>query len=64
MVLLVSNCQRHPKSSIDMACPDANLIDVKHSTHKNVKSFLKACAKEGLVKLKETKGDVVVTGKH
>ncbi|KAM5538825.1 hypothetical protein V8D89_007547 [Ganoderma adspersum] len=40
---------------------DANLIDVKHSTHKNVKSFLKACAKEGLVKLKETKGDVVVT---
>nr|VWO97767.1 Mixed-linked glucanase [Ganoderma boninense] len=43
---------------------DVNLIDVKHSTHKNVKSFLKACAKEGLVKLKETKGDVVVTGKH
>ncbi|PIL26086.1 hypothetical protein GSI_11840 [Ganoderma sinense ZZ0214-1] len=40
---------------------DANLLDVKHSTHKNVKSFLKACAKEGLVKLKETKGDVVVT---
>ncbi|KAI1790893.1 eukaryotic translation initiation factor SUI1 family protein [Ganoderma leucocontextum] len=40
---------------------DASLMDVKHSTHKNVKSFLKACAKEGLVKLKETKGDVVVT---
>ncbi|TBU43036.1 eukaryotic translation initiation factor SUI1 family protein [Dichomitus squalens] len=40
---------------------DASWIDVKHSTHKNVKSFLKACAKEGLIKLKETKGDVVIT---
>ncbi|RPD60842.1 eukaryotic translation initiation factor SUI1 family protein [Lentinus tigrinus ALCF2SS1-6] len=40
---------------------DASAIDVKHSTFKNVKSFLKASAKEGLLKLKETKGDVVVT---
>ncbi|KAI0694966.1 eukaryotic translation initiation factor SUI1 family protein [Cytidiella melzeri] len=41
---------------------DASAIDIKHSTHKSVKTFLKACAKEGLLKLKETKGDVVVTG--
>ncbi|KAI0696389.1 eukaryotic translation initiation factor SUI1 family protein [Cerioporus squamosus] len=40
---------------------DASAVDVKHSTFKNVKSFLKASAKEGLLKLKETKGDVVVT---
>ena len=44
--------------------PDAGAIDVKHSTFKNVKSFLKASAKEGLLKLKETKGDVVVTAVH
>ena len=37
---------------------------MKHSTFKNVKSFLKASAKEGLLKLKETKGDVVVTAVH
>ena len=41
---------------------DAGAIDVKHSTFKNVKSFLKSVAKEGLVKVKETKGDIVVTG--
>lgn len=41
---------------------DVGAIDIKQSTHKSVKVFLKACAKEGLVKLKETKGDVVVTG--
>ncbi|GBE78753.1 eukaryotic translation initiation factor SUI1 family protein [Sparassis latifolia] len=36
-------------------------IDVKHSTYKSVKVFLKASAKEGLVKLKDAKGgDVVV----
>jgi len=35
---------------------------VKHSTHKSVKTFLKACSKEGLIKLKEAKGgDVVVS---
>lgn len=41
---------------------DVGAIDIKQSTHKSVKVFLKACAKEGLMKLKETKGDVVVTG--
>lgn len=40
------------------------MIDVKHSTHKSVKAFFKACAKDGLIKLKDAKGgDVVVTGK-
>ena len=37
---------------------------MKHSTFKNVKAFLKASAKEGLIKLKESKSDVVVTGEH
>lgn len=37
-------------------------MDIKQSTHKTVKAFLKASAKEGLIKLKETKGDVVITG--
>ncbi len=37
-------------------------MDIKQSTYKNVKTFLKACAKEGLLKLKETKGDIQVTG--
>ncbi|THH29303.1 hypothetical protein EUX98_g4892 [Antrodiella citrinella] len=41
---------------------DAGAIDIKRSTHKSVKVFLKACAKEGLIKLKETRGDVMITG--
>ncbi|KAJ3554562.1 hypothetical protein NM688_g3040 [Phlebia brevispora] len=41
---------------------DANAIDIKRSTYKTVKAFLKVCAKEGIVKIKESKGDVVVTG--
>jgi len=40
---------------------DCTVVDVKHSTFKSVKAFLKAAAKEGLIKLKETRGDVVVT---
>ncbi|KZT69432.1 hypothetical protein DAEQUDRAFT_726734 [Daedalea quercina L-15889] len=41
---------------------DPSMIDAKHSTHKTVKAFLKACAKDGLIKLKDAKGgDVVVT---
>lgn len=47
---------------VDRSGTDISSIDVKHSTHKSVKVFLKACAKEGLIKLKETKGDVVITG--
>ncbi|KAH8101298.1 eukaryotic translation initiation factor SUI1 family protein [Cristinia sonorae] len=41
---------------------DPSEIDIKQSTHKSVKVFLKACAKEGLVKLKENKGDVLISG--
>ncbi|KAI0334161.1 eukaryotic translation initiation factor SUI1 family protein [Cubamyces sp. BRFM 1775] len=51
-----------PAYALDMyGLPDASAIDVKHSTFKNVKAFLKASAKEGLIKLKESKSDVVVT---
>ncbi|KAH9948078.1 eukaryotic translation initiation factor SUI1 family protein [Amylocystis lapponica] len=40
---------------------DASGIDIKQSTYKSVKTFLKACAKEGLLKLKDAKGgDVIV----
>ncbi|EJD04970.1 uncharacterized protein FOMMEDRAFT_120229 [Fomitiporia mediterranea MF3/22] len=31
-------------------------IDIKHSTHKNLTSFLRTCEKEGLLKLKESRG--------
>lgn len=41
---------------------DVGAIDIKLSTHKSVKVFLKVCAKEGLIKLKESKGDVMITG--
>lgn len=37
-------------------------IDIKHSAHKSLTAFLKANAKEGLIKLKESKGEVTVTG--
>jgi len=37
-------------------------VDIKHSGFKSLTAFLKASAKEGLVKIKETKGGVVITG--
>ncbi|KAI0789203.1 eukaryotic translation initiation factor SUI1 family protein [Abortiporus biennis] len=40
---------------------DPTFVDAKHSSYKSVKAFLKSSAKEGLIKLKEVKGDVVVT---
>ncbi|KAL1937903.1 hypothetical protein VTO73DRAFT_12653 [Trametes versicolor] len=40
---------------------DSSAIDVKQSTFKNVKTFLKNSAKDGLIKIKETKSDVMVT---
>ncbi|EIW56725.1 eukaryotic translation initiation factor SUI1 family protein [Trametes versicolor FP-101664 SS1] len=40
---------------------DLSAIDVKQSTFKNVKTFLKNSAKDGLIKIKETKSDVMVT---
>jgi translation initiation factor 2D len=39
-------------------------VDIKHSGHKSLTAFLKASAKEGLIKLKESKGEVVVTGTY
>ena len=35
-------------------------VDVKHSAHKSLSAFLRVCEKEGLLKLKETKQDLVV----
>ena len=37
-------------------------MDIKHSRFKSLTAVLKACAKEGLIKIKETKGGMVVTG--
>lgn len=37
-------------------------VDIKHSGHKSLTAFLKASAKEGLIKIKEIKGEVAVTG--
>ena len=37
-------------------------MDIKHSEHKSLTAFLKVSAKEGLIKLKESKGEVMVTG--
>ncbi|KAH9937863.1 eukaryotic translation initiation factor SUI1 family protein [Epithele typhae] len=42
---------------------DASTINIKQSTYKTVKSFFKAAAKEGFIKIKESKGDVVITAK-
>lgn len=37
-------------------------VDVKHSGYKTLTAFLKASAKEGLVKLKEHKGEAAIIG--
>ena len=37
-------------------------LDIKHSGFKTLTAFLKSSAKEGLIKIKEMKGGVVVTG--
>ncbi|KAF9784781.1 hypothetical protein BJ322DRAFT_1109491 [Thelephora terrestris] len=37
-------------------------VDIKHSGHKSLTAFLKASAREGLIRLKESKGELVVTG--
>ncbi|KAI8972535.1 eukaryotic translation initiation factor SUI1 family protein [Trametes punicea] len=51
-----------PAYALDMyGLRDASAIDVKHSTFKSVKTFLRASAKEGLIKLKESKSDLMVT---
>ena len=40
----------------------ATPVDIKHSTHKNLGAFLKLCEKEGLMTLKQSKGDVLLAG--
>jgi translation initiation factor 2D len=37
-------------------------VDIKHSTHKSLTTFLKAAEKAHLLTLKSTKGDVLVAG--
>jgi hypothetical protein len=37
-------------------------VNIKHSTYKSLTAFLKACEKEGLIKLKDTKSELVITG--
>ena len=39
-------------------------VDIKHSGYKSLTAFLKASAKEGLIRVKEIKGEVVVTGAY
>jgi translation initiation factor 2D len=38
-------------------------VDIKHSGFKSLTVFLKASAKEGLIKIKESKGGIVITGR-
>lgn len=40
----------------------ATPVDIRHSTHKNLGAFLKLCEKEGLITLKQSKGDVLLAG--
>lgn len=42
--------------------PAATPLDIKHSSHKSLTAFLKACEKDGLLKLKDMKSDLVVMG--
>ncbi|KAH7922526.1 hypothetical protein BV22DRAFT_1070355 [Leucogyrophana mollusca] len=37
-------------------------VDIKHSSHKSLTAFLKSAEKDGLLKLKEMKSDVLVLG--
>ena len=39
----------------------ATPIDIKHSTYKNLSAFLKICEKDGLVSLKNSRGDIMVS---
>ena len=37
-------------------------VDIKHSTYKNLTAFLKSVEKDGLLRLKEFKGDLNILG--
>lgn len=51
-----------PYRSLQLAKSVGTPVDIKHSGFKSLTVFLKASAKEGLIKIKETKGGVVITG--
>ena len=51
-----------PYRSFQLTKTAGTPVDIKHSGFKSLTVFLKACAKEGLIKIKETKGGMVVTG--
>jgi translation initiation factor 2D len=45
-----------PAHKVETSSP----VDIKHSSHKTLATFLKACEKEGLVILKQGKGDILL----
>ncbi|EIN05784.1 hypothetical protein PUNSTDRAFT_91371 [Punctularia strigosozonata HHB-11173 SS5] len=42
--------------------PSPTSVDIKHSAFKSLSAFLKACEKDGMLSLKQVKGDYVITG--
>ena len=51
-----------PYRSSQLTNATSTPVDIKHSGFKSLTAFLKASAKEGLIKIKENKGGMVVTG--
>ena len=51
-----------PYRSFQLTKAASTPVDIKHSNFKSLTAFLKLSAKEGLIKIKERKGEVVVTG--
>jgi hypothetical protein len=51
-----------PCRPFDVTSTAATSVDIKHSAHKSLTAFLRSCAKEGLIKIKEGKGEIVVVG--
>ena len=51
-----------PYRSSQLTAAVSTPLDIKHSGFKTLTAFLKSSAKEGLIKIKEIKGGVVVTG--
>ena len=51
-----------PYRSSQLTNATSTPVDIKHSGFKSLTAFLKASAKEGLIKIKENKGGMIVTG--
>ena len=51
-----------PYRSSQLTAATSTPVDIKHSGFKSLSAFLKASAKEGLIKIKGMKEEVVVTG--